>query len=442
MLRTFGYNLKIANEAIMQNKLRAVLTSLGIICGVASVIAMLAIGRGAQQEILEKMKLLGTNNIIIKPKLKKDEDATKEENQGKNKEQKRFSPGLTLKDALSIKEIITGVEYVSPEVMMETLAVREGLKRTVNLIGVDSSYFTINQFQIETGANFLKKHTELSEQVCIIGAGIQRKLFPGGSAIGKQIKCGNLWLTVVGVLEERKISEDNIKNLGIRDYNYDIYIPVTTMLLRYRNRNLVTKQNLMPDFSDDDQPKKEENPNQLDRIVVMFVKSETVRKAAEPLNRMFKRRHNDVDDFEIVVPELLLQQEQNTRRIFNIVLGAIASISLIVGGIGIMNIMLASVLERTKEIGIRRAIGARQRDILLQFLSESVSLSLFGGFIGIVFGFILSYAIEGSTGIKTIVTFPSVLISFLVSFSVGLIFGITPARKASLQDPIDLLRYE
>jgi len=442
-MRIFIYNFLIASEAILQNKLRAVLTSLGIICGVASVIAMLAIGKGAEQEILEKMRLLGTNNIIIKPiDLTKKSEATEESNEQKKEEKNKYTPGLNLADANSIEDL-PNVDAVSPETVIETLALREGTKYNINLVGVKPDYFKTNSFNIKSGSNFLEKNLEFGETVCIIGAGVRTKLFPTDDPVGKSIKCGHLWLKVIGVLEEKNISKENIQNLGIRNYNFEVYAPISTVLLRFKNRSLITKKDLASNRSSDEEENyKDINFNQLDRIVVTVNKSENVTKLSDVIDRMLLRRHNEVKDYEIIVPELLLQQEQRTKQIFNFVLGAIASISLIVGGIGIMNIMLASVLERTKEIGVRLAVGARQKDILLQFLSEAVAISLTGGFIGIIAGIAVSLIIESSTDIKTIVSPISVLISFFVSISVGLIFGIMPANRASKQHPIDLLRYE
>ena len=442
-MRIFIYNFLIASEAILQNKLRAVLTSLGIICGVASVIAMLAIGKGAEQEILEKMRLLGTNNIIIKPiDLTKKSEATEESNEQKKEEKNKYTPGLNLADANSIEDL-PNVDAVSPETVIETLALREGTKYNINLVGVKPDYFKTNSFNIKSGSNFLEKNLEFGETVCIIGAGVRTKLFPTDDPVGKSIKCGHLWLKVIGVLEEKNISKENIQNLGISNYNFEVYAPISTVLLRFKNRSLITKKDLASNrSSDEEENNKDINFNQLDRIVVTVNKSENVTKLSDVIDRMLLRRHNEVKDYEIIVPELLLQQEQRTKQIFNFVLGAIASISLIVGGIGIMNIMLASVLERTKEIGVRLAVGAKQKDILLQFLSEAVAISLTGGFIGIIAGIAVSLIIESSTDIKTIVSPISVLISFFVSISVGLIFGIMPANRASKQHPIDLLRYE
>jgi len=448
MISTLTYNLKIAGESIMQNKLRAILTSLGIIFGVASVISMLAIGKGAEQEILEKMKLLGTNNIIIQPlsqkkmdeKLKEEEDDSQVSDK-KESSKKKFTPGLSLNDAKAIKDIIPNVLYVSSEINIETEALNKDLKRNIKLIGIESPFFKINNFAITDGSNFTKIHYESARPVCIIGNNIKTKLFPTENPIGKYIKIGDQWLTIVGVVGEQFISKDNIQLLNLRDFNNDVYIPINTMLMRFVNRSLITKKDLQR-RSNRNRQNEEINTNQLDKITVHFANNNKISKSAEIINRLMSRRHNYVQDFEIIVPESLLAQEQSTKRIFNLVLGAIASISLIVGGIGIMNIMLASVLERTKEIGIRKAIGAKKTDILLQFLSEAVAISLTGGIIGIVLGVSASYIIEQFTEIKTIVSIYSVLLSFLVSISIGLIFGITPARKASLEDPINLLRYE
>ncbi len=447
MHKIFIYNFKIAADAIFANKLRAVLTSLGIICGVASVIAMLAIGKGAEQEILEKMKLLGTNNIIIKPldkkalKDKEKEEANEETNDGK-KELKgnKYSPGLTISDLHSIKKIIPGIEAINPEIVSEMLAYSGIFKRNINLTGIDKDYFDVNNFVVEEGSNFTSINIDNAEPVCILSHNVKIKLFPTESPVGKNVKCGNQWLKVIGVLKERNLSKENIQNLQLRDFNEDIYTPINTMLLRYVNRSLVTKANLQR--GNRRASTEVENYHQLDRIIITFESSDKLIQSSEVIKRMLLRKHNLVEDFEIIVPELLLEQEQNTKRIFNLVLGAIASISLIVGGIGIMNIMLASVMERMKEIGVRKALGATRNDILLQFLSEAVAISLTGGIIGIILGVSSSYIIEELTGIATIVSVVSVLLSFFVSISVGLIFGITPARRASMQDPIELLRYE
>jgi putative ABC transport system permease protein len=438
----------IAAEAITHNKTRAVLTSLGIVFGVGSVISMLAVGTGAKQEILDQMKLLGANNIIITPIVEQEEGVVEEKTQSKADEKKRFSPGLTLDDGRSILKTIPGVDFISPEVVMETMVVREGLKRSSKLVGVDSIFFATTDFTLERGGVFSRLQMDNAAPVAVIGHAIKTKFFAREDPIGGKIKCGSLWLTVIGVLADRQVSKDNIRHLGLRDYNYDVYTPVNTLLLRYKNRTLVTKQGVQQASRNngggngDNTQKKAVNYNQLDRLVVRVADSDQMPALAEVISRMLQRRHNEVVDFQVTIPEQLLRQAQRTRDIFNVVLGAIASISLLVGGIGIMNIMLASVMERTKEIGIRRATGATKRAIIIQFLSEATIVSVTGGIIGIMLGVGLSVAIEKFAGILTIVTLFSVALSFLISISVGIMFGFLPARRAAEKDPVTCLRYE
>ncbi len=454
MLQKIFYNFDIAIEAIQRNKLRAFLTSLGIIFGVASVIAMLAIGRGAQDVVLKQMELLGTNNVIIQPIIEQKEGSVDEE-AGKQ-ESKKFSPGLSLDDLKSINEILPEVEYISPEIIYETNFIRNARMRTGKLVGVNSDYFKINNFSIAEGSVFSDLQIENSEPVCVIGYDVKTKFFAGLDPIGEKIKAGGIWFTVVGVLEKREVTSENIENLGIRNYNLDIYAPATTVLLRFKNRALVTKSDLsrgggsMVVFSSgggfttssSSSSEGTTNYNQLDKLIVRVTDTKYSGKVAEVISRMLKRRHNDVVDFEIIVPEQLLQQEQQTKRIFSIVLSSIASISLIVGGIGIMNIMLASVVERYREIGVRMAVGAQKRDIELQFLTEALALCISGGVVGIILGMAFSYGIEVTAGIATVVTPSSIFISFGVAFLIGVVFGFIPAKRAAQQDPVHALRHE
>lgn len=449
MIKHFARSLAIALEAITHNKLRAVLTSLGIVFGVGSVISMLAVGTGAKQEILEQMKLLGANNIIITPIIEQEEGKVEEDELAKQTEKKRFSPGLTIEDGLGILQTIPGVDFVSPEVVVETMVVREGLKRSSKLVGVDSIYFATTDFEVERGEIFSRMNMDLASPVAVIGHAIKTKFFSKQDPIGGRIKCGNLWLTVIGVLKERRVSKENIQHLGLRDFNFDVYTPVNTLLLRYKNRTLVTKLQVQQasrqtgsDELQGQEPKKAVNYHQLDRLVVRVANADQMVGIAEVISRMLQRRHNNVVDFQVTVPEQLLRQAQRTRDIFNIVLGAIASISLVVGGIGIMNIMLASVLERTREIGIRRATGATKRAIILQFLAEAMVISITGGIIGILLGAGLSFAIQHFAGVLTIVTVFSVVLAFVISISIGIAFGILPAQRAAEQDPVVCLRYE
>lgn len=448
------YILAIALEAVIANKFRSILTALGIIFGVAAVIAMLAIGNGAKQEILDQMKLVGVNNIIIMPRGDSKENGKNGDNKEGKQETERFSPGLSLKDANSIAEIIPSVQNVSPEVIYESVIIAEGVNTYGKVSGVTPAFFEVFNLELEKGEMFNDEQMNQGKAICILGSTIKNKLFPKSDPIGQYVKCGSVWLKVTGVLQNRSVSADFSENMGISDYNNQVYAPIQTILLRYRDRSVITTNMvrggdggmIVTDYSVISMGATavvgESLNNQIDKIVVQVKETGMISETTEVIQRMLKRRHAGVDDFVIQVPELLLKQEQRTKDIFNIVLGAIASISLIVGGIGIMNIMLASVMERTKEIGIRMATGATRKDITFQFLSEATMISLSGGIIGILLGISLARIIMGVTGILTIVSVASILISFGVSASVGIAFGYMPARKASLQDPVTSLRYE
>lgn len=448
-------NLYIAIEAVIANKMRSLLTALGIIFGVAAVIAMLAIGNGAQQEILDQIKLVGVNNIVVKPIIEQQEEIIAEANG--QKEKKKFSPGLTLRDVKSIQTVLPTIAQVSPEIIIETTIIRSGVRRSAKLVGVDPVYFEIYDFQLADGQMFADDQLRTGSPVCVIGNSIRSKFFPTENPIGKSIKVGPHWLKIIGVLKERYVSEGSISKLGIRDFNMDVYTPIQTVLVRYENRDLVTSSSLSNSrggmFSmgrvmiiggsgSDEDSGPAVNYHQLDRLVLQVDETADLAPTAEIVSRLLQRRHLDVVDYEIEIPELLLKQQQRTNDIFNYVLGAIAGISLLVGGIGIMNIMLASVMERIKEIGLRLSIGAQKRDIVQQFLFEAVMISVSGGLIGVILGVSMAYLVSSVANIPTIVTFSSIVLSFGVAATVGLIFGIAPARKAAMQDPITSLRYE
>jgi putative ABC transport system permease protein len=457
ILRYF-HDIEIAVESIVSNKLKSMLTALGIIFGVAAVIAMLAIGKGAKQEIMEQMKMVGVNNILINPVIPDKSSSTSEG----EKQQKKFSRGLNLLDVEAIKQTLPSVKRISPEISFNSTAMLNGSKYTAKLVGVSNDYFYLYNLPLVGGAFFNSFQEENGIQVCIIGANIRAKFFSKIDPLGQYIKFNGIWLKVIGVLQKTNVSLTGFEEKGVNVYNDNIYIPIQTMLLRYQNRallntKLVSEATSMLFFggggpgggmarvvvsSSDASSDTETNYNQLDRIVVQVTETEQLQPTTEILSRMLTRRHTGVKDFEITVPELLLKQQQRTKDIFNIVLGAIASISLIVGGIGIMNIMFASVMERIKEIGTRMAIGAKKMDIIVQFLSEAVLISVSGGFIGVFFGVIMAKLIQQIAGIMTIVSFFSVFIAFGVSAAVGVIFGYSPAKRASEKDPIESLRYE
>jgi len=441
-------NLAIAIEALIANKSRSLLTALGIIFGVAAVISMMAIGRGAKEEILEQIKLIGVNNIVITPIVEQEEfNLDKEE--GKE-ESERFSHGLDMGDARAIQKLIPNIAAISPEVEVQTTAIYDAYSRSVRVIGVTNAYFPLSNINLGSGSGFTEEQIESGKAVCIIGSDVRARFFKGHDPVGKFLKIGNDWLQVVGVTERKVVSEKAIENLGIRNYNLDIYTPLQTVLLRYSDRgklvasgNVIFRRgNSMTMFTDEEDDGKVYNYHQLDRLTVQVSNSEELVESASVIERALRRMHNDVVDYEITIPVKLLEQQQRTKDIFNLVLSIIAGISLLVGGIGIMNIMLASVLERTKEIGTRRALGATQLDITTQFLLEAILISLTGGIIGIVLGVVGSLLISKIAGVLTIISALSVLVAFGVSFATGLFFGLRPARKAALQNPIESLRYE
>ncbi len=438
------FNFLLAMEGVFSNKLRAFLTALGIIFGVGAVIAMLAIGNGAKQAILDQMKLIGTNNIVVEAKILTEEDLESNSNQNNNTQQKNlrpWSPGLTMEDAITLDKLIPSIEKISPEIVLPTNIIQSGKLEKAKCIGVSNTFFELNNLNLSKGQFFHDKQLESGKPVCIIGKNIQSKFFPEEDPIGNKIKCGNVWLSIIGVLEKRIASAESLENLGIRDYNSDVYIPMTTALIRFKNRAMVSKNDIKRgDW--DDEVDKTENYHQLDKLVLRVDKSENMKASAQIIARVLKRRHQGLVDYEVTVPELQLQQEQATKDRLNLVLAFIAGISLLVGGIGIMNIMLATVLERIKEIGVRRSLGAMQKDITLQFLFEAIFISLIGGLLGVVLGVSTAYIIETYFEIPAEVSTWSVLISFFVAASVGLVFGLFPAEQAAKMDPIKALRTE
>ena len=433
----------IAVQSVLVNKLRGILTALGVVFGVAAVIAMLAIGSGAKKFILDQMRLIGTNNIVFTHKApdKNSGDEGEEESTTSTPDNKSdlktWAPGMSKRDIEVIKSIAS-VDLVSPEIIRQTKAIYNGKILDIRCVGVTNSFFELNRLETYKGTLFTEEHLRNALPVCVIGKNVETKLFSGKDPVGQSIKCGNNYFTIIGVLDKRVATRETLTSLGLRDLNSDIFIPIDVSLIRFGDRSVIRKEHLGRQGRGDGNDEPE--VHQIDRLVVRVNDSKYLQPTADVIARLLKRRHEGQVDFNMEIPELLLQQEQKTQDIFNLVLAVIAGISLLVGGIGIMNIMLASVYERIKEIGLRRALGATHQDIVIQFLIEAVLVSTIGGIMGVFLGIAAASAISTAAEIPTIISWWSIVLSFGVAASIGLAFGIFPAQKAARLDPIEALR--
>ena len=410
----FEENVKVAINGLIDHKFRSFLTMLGIIFGVASVIAMLSIGEGAKRQAIAKYQDLGVNNIIVREKEMSNEEL--------EAVRAKFSQGLTQVDADVISEIVPGVEKVAPQAEKKTEVKYSDLSAKSTLIGITPEFIQILNYQTSKGDFINNDHFKRKLKVCVLGAGITRTLFKNEDPIGKMVKIDDQWLEVVGEMKSKALFTETVGELASRDLNNDVYIPLTTFHKRFEPDNGL------------------ESP--IKQITIKVKNSGQLVETADLVRSILNRHHFNNDDFSIVIPYELLKQEEKERRIYNFLLGAIAAISLIVGGIGIMNIMLATVMERTREIGIRRAIGARKADIMSQFVTEAVAISITGGIIGVILGVSLSLIISLFTDVSTFIRLYSVFIAFGFSVIVGISFGYLPAKSAANLKPIESIRYE
>jgi putative ABC transport system permease protein len=409
-------DLRIALENLRAQSIRTLLTALGIVFGVGSVIGMLAIGAGAREESLRFIEELGVRNILVESR-----PATSRE---ELQQRRRSSPGLTERDARILAANIAGLETLSPRRTLHPATVLpKPSKATPELYGVRASYAVIHSLYASEGSFFTAGHEGASAAVCVLGEAAKINLLGYGDAIGEYIKVNDTWLEVIGVLSQR--GQEGSRNVGgnMEDLNNRIYVPFNTFQYRYWDQSSFMK-------------------DELDGIDLRLEPGADSVETAKIVTAVLNSTHKNTEDFTVTIPAALLAQQQRTQAIFTYVMVAIAAISLLVGGIGIMNIVLATVMERTREIGVRRATGARRVDIVRQFLAESTLISIGGGLLGIAFGFFLSWLIATVAEWKTIVTPLSVIVAFGVSVGVGIVFGIYPAVKASRIDPIEALRYE
>jgi putative ABC transport system permease protein len=428
-----------ALDNLAAHKLRSALTMLGMIFGVGAVIAMMSIGAGAERQALASIERLGLRNLLVRAKSFKDDEL---------KEIRQKSLGVSQRDAAAIAEAVPGVDLVAPRIRIDPYKVISpgGKSDGAAVYGVTPRHSELAHLTLAEG-RFLDPLDESTHaQVCVIGSEVRRDLFGYGQAVGELVKVNDVWLEVVGVLAGADTGAAPVVGSGSGGSagaagggggddksapgaqaaagggsSHEIYLPLSTADRKFEHPTLASP---------------------LDEIVVRLKDGVSGEETSPVLRDLLDRLHGGTGDYELVVPEALLAESRRTQRLFNVVMGAIAGISLLVGGIGIMNIMLATVLERTREIGVRRAVGARSSDIRFQFIVESFAISLIGGVVGIVAGLALARGVAAYAGWETIVTGASILLATGVAMTVGLASGIYPAARAAALDPIEALRYE
>ncbi|HAM10182.1 MAG: hypothetical protein A2X05_04035 [Bacteroidetes bacterium GWE2_41_25] len=407
-------NIRVAIYGLRDHKFRSFLTMLGIIFGTASVITMISIGEGAKKQAMAKYQDLGVSNIIIRDKELTDTDL--------EQARMKFSQGLSIDDIRAITEIVPGVQGIAPQSEARLEAMYGDKSSKVTVIGVTPELTNILNYRMDKGTFLDQDHYSRQLKVCVLGANIVNELFTIEDPLGRNIKLGDQWFEVVGVLQTKALFTETVGELAARDLNNDVYIPLSTFGKRIPKTNMLASE--------------------LKQVTVRLGGSESLIESAAVIRSIITRRHFNNDDFSIIIPYELMEQEKRESRIYNLLLASIAAISLIVGGIGIMNIMLASVMERTQEIGIRRAIGGRRSDIMGQFVTEAMAMSVTGGLIGVFMGIILSLGIGLITEVKTYLTLYSIFIAFGFSVIVGITFGYLPARRAADLSPIESIRHD
>ncbi len=406
----------LALQNLASRKLRSLLTMLGMIFGVAAVVSMLSIGAGAQQQVLAFIEQLGVRNLIVEAK-----EVTSSEELSRVR---KLSPGLSRQDLRVIRTNVEGLTASTARKRISPSSVLPKPRQDMPVIyGVAPEYQMIASLRVMAGRFFDGVENECAAAVCVLGEGAKASLFPQKDAIGQYVKLNEQWFRVIGVLGPQLTAQSELSGLKSLDVNNVIYAPLESVTFRVEDTRSYLK-------------------DEIDGIYLQLIGGADSSVVAGVVRGILNSSHRNAGDFSMVVPAELLAEQKRTQRIFEMVMVAIASISLLVGGIGIMNIMLASILERTHEIGVRRAVGARRSDVLRQFLIEATLISLVGGLLGIGGGFGISRLVAMMAGWSTIVTLNSILLAFLVSVSVGLIFGIYPAAKAAYLDPVEALRYE
>mgnify|MGYP001304115743 CR=1 FL=1 len=403
----FTESVKMAWDGMVANKLRTFLTLLGIIIGVGAVIAMVSLGFGVKEQIKENISRLGSNLLIV-------------QSGGRTATGARIQAGsgarLTYDDAKAIEKQVPGIRHVAPIVARGYQLVAGNQNWTSNVTGTTPNILDIRDYRVDEGRNMSQGDLNTKDRVCVIGRTVADNLFPDGNPVGKVIRINKAPFRVIGVLEGKGQSANGF------DQDDVVFVPLTTAQNRMMGINFVNN------------------------ITIQAESENVVNEVQEEVEHVLRVRHRirpgGDDDFSVRNLAALMDMMMNTANTITMLLGCIAAISLLVGGIGIMNIMLVSVTERTREIGIRKALGATYNNILLQFLIEAGVIGIIGGLLGVALGVTSSYAISTILKWKTVISVPTIFISVVFSVGIGLFFGIYPARKAALLDPIDALRYE
>ena len=424
MFGTLARVFRLGIRSVLLHGLRSMLTGLGVLFGVASVIAMLAIGEGLSYDVQTRIQALGSNNIMI------ESVKPPESNSASQGTSRTAIYGITYEDARRIQDTLSEVEIVVP--------VREILKDCWNgerraegrIRGTIPFYRELNRYPVDAGRFLTEMDLDLHQPVCVLGSAIARELFPLEDPLGKLVKLGTFPFRVVGVMEPRTVMRGE-DTTSLEDFGHDVYAPLSTVR-EFFGETIVKISSGSRDMEQ----------VELHSLQVRVKTLERVESTAAVVQEIMEYGHKDKKDYRVIVPLSLLRDAERNKRLFNLVLGSIAGISLLVGGIGITNVMLATVTERTREIGVRRALGAKRRHIVSQFLVETVVLACGGGILGVAVGLAIPFLVTRFSPLKTIVTPESLVLSFGISVGVGLIFGLYPAWRAAAMDPVDALRHD
>ena len=424
------FTLELGIRNLLLHKLRSFLTMLGTILGVGSVIAMLAIGEGSKREAVDQIRLLGATNVILRS-VKPDDQGNN--NQSSSRNTSRVNEyGLKYTDFETLLATLPTVIRAVPMSLLRKNA-QHGRYRLQNarVLGTTPEYLTVKSLHVARGRFLTNVDLDKIANVVVLGAGTAEKLFGYEDPLKKTVLIGRGAYDVVGILGRQDSGTARLGAVGQNDFNDDMYIPLSAVRSRFGEIQMILRAG-----------SREFEKTQLSEITLTVVDETLVSQTAAMADKLLKKTHPTGDDFEIQVPLELLRQAEKEKRIWNIVLGSIAGISLLVGGIGIMNIMLATVTERTREIGIRRALGAKRRDIVAQFLVETVVLTATGGLLGIFVGIAIPIGVSLFSDIRTKLSVTVIIMAFTIAVMIGIVFGVYPARRAALLDPIEALRHD